>query len=353
VHDTGIGISAIDQARIFLEFEQGESGPARRFGGSGLGLAISKKLVEAMGGAIAVESGQEAGATFHVRLPLPSDADAAERPFAVPDLADENVLIVTPGALEASLIARRLARWGARTKIVADEKVAATLLPEQLWTSVVIDHALGTQGCIAFARAAAAIARRLVLVTPAMRSELVALKDAGFSGYLIKPVRAASLAARMSADDAFDLAAAEALSAPSTAPSAGGLVILVAEDNEINALLARTLLLKLGHHPVVAANGIEAIEFWRAAQASGTPFDRVLMDVHMPNLDGLEATRRIRALEAETGAARTPILALTANAFAEDRDACFAAGMDGFLVKPLDRETVAAALVSGTAALAA
>jgi PAS domain S-box-containing protein len=353
VHDTGIGISAADQARIFLEFEQGESGPARRFGGSGLGLTISRKIVEAMGGAIEVESGGEAGATFHVHLPLPSADDAAERPFAIPELTNENVLIVAPGPLEASLMARRLARWGARTKIVPDEKVAATLLPEQLWTSVLIDHALGTLACAALARAAAAIPRRLVLVTPAMRSELAVLKEAGFSGYLIKPVRAASLAARMSADDAFDLAAAEALSAPSAAPSAGGLAILVAEDNEINALLARALLLKMGHQPIVATNGIEAIEFWRAARASGTPFDRVLMDVHMPSLDGLEATRQIRALEAEAGAARTPILALTANAFAEDRDACYEAGMDGFLVKPLDRDSLAAALSSGAAALAA
>jgi CheY-like chemotaxis protein len=138
------------------------------------------------------------------------------------------------------------------------------------------------------------------------------------------------------------------------APAAGGLAILVAEDNEINALLARALLQKLGHRPIIAANGSEAIELWRAAHEAGKPFARVLMDVHMPGIDGLEASRRIRALEAETGAARTPILALTANAFAEDRDACYAAGMDGFLVKPLERESLITALAaSGTAALAA
>jgi CheY-like chemotaxis protein len=119
-------------------------------------------------------------------------------------------------------------------------------------------------------------------------------------------------------------------------------------------LLARALLLKLGHHPTVAASGAAAIEAWQAARAAGAPYDRVLMDLHMPGMDGLEATRRIRTIEANTNAPRTPIIALTANASAEDRDACLAAGMDGFLVKPLDRERLAGALAaSATAVLAA
>ena len=133
-----------------------------------------------------------------------------------------------------------------------------------------------------------------------------------------------------------------------------GLSILVAEDNEINALLARALLLKLGHRPTMAANGAAAMDSWLAARAAGTPYDRVLMDLHMPGMDGLEATRRIRAIEAEQDGARTPIIALTANASAEDRDACLAAGMDGFLIKPLDRERLAVALAAtDKAALAA
>jgi CheY-like chemotaxis protein len=122
----------------------------------------------------------------------------------------------------------------------------------------------------------------------------------------------------------------------------GGLSVLVAEDNEINALLTRSLLTKLGHRPTMAASGGLALEHWHAARTGGQPFDLVLMDVHMPGIDGLEATRRIRA--AEAGGHRTPIVALTASALAEDREACTAAGMDGFLVKPLERERLAAVL---------
>ena len=288
--------------------------------------------------------------SFRCRAP----ATPTSRALAVPDLAGQDILIVAPAAIEASLIARRLQRWGARTKIVPDDQVAAALLPEQFWSAMLVDHALGTPASVALARLAAAIPRRLVLITPAMRNELAALKEAGFTGYLIKPVRAASLAARFSTDDAFDAGAAiETPEAPSVVPDSG-LSILVAEDNEINALLARALLLKLGHHPTIAASGAAAVESWLAARAAGTPYDRVLMDLHMPGMDGLEATRRIRAMEAEDNMPRTPILALTANASAEDREACLAAGMDGFLVKPLDRERLAAALAGADdAALAA
>jgi CheY-like chemotaxis protein len=116
----------------------------------------------------------------------------------------------------------------------------------------------------------------------------------------------------------------------------------VAEDNEINALLARAPLEKLGHRPVVVESGGAAIACWQSARDAGAPFDRVLMDLHMPGMDGLEAARCIRAIEADNEIVRTPIIALTANASAEDRQACRAAGMDGFVVKPLDREHLAA-----------
>jgi len=355
VRDTGIGISAQDQARIFLEFEQADGSSTRKFGGTGLGLTISKRIIERMAGTIAVESVAGEGSTFRVSLPLPRTGDSDEPAVAIPDLAGTDILIVAPAAIEASLLARRLQRWGARTTIVPDESVAAAILPEQAWSAVLVDHTLGTAASEALARMASVIPRRIVLVTPAMRTELAALKDAGFTGYLIKPVRAASLAARFAPDDAFDPGAAnEIAEAPRETRSGHGLSILVAEDNEINALLARALLVKLGHRPTMAESGAAAIESWLAARAGGADYDCVLMDLHMPGMDGLEATRRIRALEAEHNDMRTPIVALTANVSVEDRDACLAAGMDGFLVKPLDRERLAAVLAdSSAAALAA
>jgi CheY-like chemotaxis protein len=127
-----------------------------------------------------------------------------------------------------------------------------------------------------------------------------------------------------------------------------GLSILVAEDNEINALLARALLTRLGHRPTVVGNGAAALESWLVARAGGAPYDLVLMDVQMPGMDGLQAARRIRATEAAAGERPVRMLALTANAQSEDREACLAAGMDGLLVKPLDRERLVRILLTQT-----
>jgi CheY-like chemotaxis protein len=158
----------------------------------------------------------------------------------------------------------------------------------------------------------------------------------------VKPVRAASLAARFHGED-LGMDAPAASESPKT--SGAGLAILVAEDNEINALLTRALLTRLGHRATVVPDGAAALGAFLAAP---TPYDLVLMDVHMPQLDGIEAARRIRAAEASSGRPRTPIIALTANAFGEDHEACLAAGMDDFLVKPLDRERLAE-VIAGSA----
>jgi PAS domain S-box-containing protein len=357
VRDTGIGIASDERERIFLEFEQADGSSDRKFGGTGLGLAISRRIVERMGGRIEVESAPGRGSTFRVTVALPR-LEGADRAFVAPGLGGKAVLIVTPQSPEASLLARRLTRWGAAVKL-ADAGTVAAAIAGQHFDAALVDHALGSDATAGIVRSIGnAIARRIVLITPGERHGLPPLKAAGFTGYLVKPVRAASLAARLAEHDTFDSPGAAEANAviPSGAPSAGkSLAILVAEDNEINALLARSLLAKLGHRPVMAASGAEAVAAWRSAQADDAPFDIVLMDVQMPGVDGLEATRQIRAAETASDGRRTPIVALTANALAEDRDACLAAGMDDFLVKPLDRERLAAMLaeLAGRATLAA
>src|SRR5262249_50808502 len=220
------------------------------------------------------------------------------------------------------------------------------LLPERTWDTVIVDRALGKTAPENIVRACArTTARRLVLVAPGDRDALGALKAAGFTGYLVKPVRGTSLAARFSPTDAtFERCDDGERARERHIHGTEALAILVAEDNDINALLARSLLAKLGHRPTIATTGADAVDAWLAARTAGTPYDLVLMDMHMPDVDGIEATRRIRAAESNSKAPRTPIIALTANAFVEDREACLAAGMDAFLTKPLDRERLAEAL---------
>lgn len=341
VRDTGIGIAPEEQARIFLEFEQAEGGLNRKFGGTGLGLAISKRIVERMGGSIAIESTPGAGSTFRISVMLQSVGDAPS--FVPPELTGKSVLIVAPQSIEASLTARRLTRWGASVAMT-NEKSALAMLAECRFDVMIVDH--GTGATIAYgALMPNAPAQRIVLVNPSERHRLAALKDAGFTGYLVKPVRAASLKARIASTAAFE-STHPAADAPRAGKTTGSndLSILVAEDNEINALLVRSLLAKLGHRPTMVTDGAAALDAWRSANRDGTPFDLVLMDMHMPGVDGLEAARRIRAAEAADSVPRTPIIALTANAFAEDREACLAVGMDGYLVKPLDRHNLTAAL---------
>jgi PAS domain S-box-containing protein len=342
VRDTGIGIAPEEQARIFHEFEQAEGGLNRKFGGTGLGLAISKRIVERMGGSIAIESAPGAGSTFRVTVPLQSSGNAQS--FTPPDLAGKSVLIVAPQSIEASLTARRLTRWGASVAI-ANKESAAAMLTEGRFDVMIVDHV--TNAAAAYDTLLPnAPAQRIVLVAPGERHRLPALKDAGFTGYLVKPVRAASLKARIASTASFE-SVPPATEAPRTSVKPNGrtdLSILVAEDNEINALLVRSLLTKLGHRPAMVTDGAAALEAWRTANRDGAPFDLVLMDMHMPGVDGLEAARRIRATETTDSVPRTPIIALTANAFAEDREACLAAGMDGYLVKPLDRHNLAATL---------
>jgi CheY-like chemotaxis protein len=180
-----------------------------------------------------------------------------------------------------------------------------------------------------------------VLLTPATRHDALPDAQSGFTGYLVKPLRASSLATQLTNDATMPsppIATAEPASIESPERS---LHVLIAEDNEINALLTQAMVRRLGHRTVMAVNGEAAVQSLIAAEAAGAPFDLVLMDVQMPVLDGIAATRLIRFRETDL---RVPILALTANTRGEDRDACFTAGMDEVLVKPLDRDRLDDAL---------
>ncbi len=358
VRDTGIGIAPEAQQRIFREFEQASEGTARDYGGTGLGLSISDRIVRRMGGRIALESSEGHGATFEFSIPLAAadHADEAAPAFIAPDLTGKSIMLVAPQSIEASLIARRLERWGAQTCTVADASIARALLPERSWYAVLVDCGNGDALLRDLGEAAMRHAtHRIAMFTPAERRDMTPAIAPAYTGYLVKPLRAASLAVRLAASGSSlapelsgdEVPATDMTRAPmplDAAPHA--LSILVAEDNEINALLIRSLLTKLGHAPVITTDGEAALESWLAADTAGAPYDLVLMDIQMPRLDGISATKRIRAHEAGRSAQRTAILALTANTLVDDRYACFEAGMDGFLIKPLDREKLSEALAA-------
>ncbi|MFZ0766188.1 MAG: ATP-binding protein, partial [Bradyrhizobium sp.] len=261
VRDTGIGIAPEAQQRIFREFEQADERIARSYGGTGLGLSISERIIKRMGGRITLESTPGVGSTFEVSLSLAASHNESP-PFVAPDLSGRSVMLVAPQSIEASLIERRLERWGGQTCVVSDSEVARALLPERSWHAVLLDHALGAEEVEALAEAAKPFApQRIVLVTPATRQELQSGTASALTAYLVKPLRAASLAARLAGPPevtapslveqslAEQSLAEETLTEAAMAPAitSRGLSVLVAEDNEINALLMRSLLTRLGH----------------------------------------------------------------------------------------------------------
>jgi signal transduction histidine kinase/CheY-like chemotaxis protein len=343
ISDTGPGIEAAVRDRIFREFEQGDATLARRHGGTGLGLAIAGRIVERMGGEIALDK-SAGGSCFSFVVELPAISD--EEPWEpVPDLSGENILVASPSPTSGPLLARRLSAWNANVTLVSDTALAEALLPERHWRHVLIDRAFGAETAKRIAGAAAPYGNhRHVLLSPAERGEIDELRNAGFDSYLVKPVRAASLASRLAAPGLSPplVPDFEYETRPSETSHGRPLTVLVAEDNEINALLVQAMLTRLGHVPTVVGNGISAVTSVATAHAMGAPYDFVLMDLHLPGMDGFDATRRIRSLGSEGG--HIPIVALTANAFAEDREACKMAGMDGFLVKPVDRQELDAAI---------
>ena len=340
VRDTGPGIDADAKARIFEEFEQGDSTLARKHGGTGLGLAIASRIVERMGGEIALAGNAGGGTEFRFAVRLPAVEGGETQ---APDFSNTDILVLSPSPIVGPLLARQLEQWSARVAVAESATLARTLLPERNWSHCIIDRAFGPDETLALHEIAKANAAHChVLLTPAERRDLPLLGAQNLTSYLIKPVRAQSLAARLR-DPSADAAAAERQ--PEKIDAVAGkrsLSVLVAEDNDINALLVQALLARLGHRAAVVADGAVAVNAVASAHTMGAPYDVVLMDLHLPGMDGLEATRRIRALGGAAG--MTPVIALTANAFPEDRANCRAAGMNGFVVKPVDRSRLEAAL---------
>jgi CheY-like chemotaxis protein len=327
VRDTGPGVPAEARARIFEPFVQ--SDPAHGgvgLNGAGLGLAIVSRLAEAMEGDVGVDDAPGGGAEFWLEAPLAA-AGPADR--AKP-LARRVVGVASPSAILREAAARQIETLGGRAVVTDTTEALLAATPAE--AVLLIDNALAVGR-----RALRAPEGRacLVLLRPDERARIPRSRSAGFAGYLIKPLRAASIAARVLAAsggaDTAPRAAEDDRIAEATAP---GARVLLAEDNPINALLARTLLQREGAQVDRAGSGEEAV----AAMASAA-YDLVLMDVRMPGMGGIEAARAIRS----TGAI-TPIVALTADAFEDDRRACLAAGMNDFLVKPLTETALRAVL---------
>ena len=364
VRDTGPGVRPDAIERIFAEFEQAEQGPTRRHGGTGLGLAISKRLVDEMSGRIDVASTPGAGATFTVELPFatPASVGALGAEWPRPQKG-ERVLIVLEGAIEAALVGDLLVAMGASVARVREkdaERVASDAAAKAMPFSALLtdkDNVNAGVGrllpLLAVPHGADRPPRAVVTVDPGERGDIPNLRAQGFNGYLVRPVRPVSALTQLFGDadrgPSRSVDAAMPPAQPRAMDSAAGLSILLAEDNDINALLASTVLEKSGARVVRARDGAEAIAKARSERTDDKAqgFDLVLMDIHMPDMDGVEAAREIRALYAEDarpGEGRPPIVALTANAFAEDRAAYLAAGLDDYLAKPFDRQDLMALL---------
>ena len=342
VADTGIGIPPEKQAVIFEAFSQADSSTTRRYGGTGLGLAISSQLVELMGGRISVESQPGRGSTFHFAARFELQQPGVEKsPARWRTLTDLPVLIVDDNATNRRILEEVFTNWHMCPVSVEGGASALSTLERSLhadrsFAVVLLDGHMPDMDGFAVAERVTQDRRyrgiKLVMLTSAGQPEDVArCRRLGISAYLTKPVKQSEL---------FDVIvtaigqpAEERPRAPKPVRGARrpqrNLRVLLAEDNQVNQLLAKRIFRKLGHHVTVVSNGREALS---AVQAGH--FDLVAMDVQMPEMDGLDATAAIRAWE-KTGGTHTPIMAMTAHAMKGDRERCLAAGMDGYTSKPI------------------
>ncbi|NWG91574.1 MAG: response regulator [Parvularculaceae bacterium] len=346
VEDTGCGIAEDKLELIFHAFEQADGAAARRHDGTGLGLAITRKLVEAMGGEIHATSALGAGSRFHWRTSLVIDAAAPAFAASSEDLVGVKALIVDDLKVNREILFEQLAAWGIAPEAFADSAAAFAAAEDAArrgspYDLAILDQQMpGMDGIMLAQRlrqSPATIATPLILLTSAGRKgKPEEPADALFDAYLVKPARASMLldaivsclrgrAIEQSA------AAAAALAAPTPEPAdaSAGVDILVAEDNVVNQMVIRSMLESLGCRVTIAGNGREAVERYEQGE-----YAVLLMDISMPEMDGVEATARIRAIQARTGR-REPIIGVTAHAMEDDRRLCVEAGMDDYLPKPV------------------
>jgi two-component system, sensor histidine kinase and response regulator len=342
VEDSGIGVPQDVQSHIFEQFSQADESMSRRYGGTGLGLTIVKQLVEMMGGGVGVHSQPGAGSVFWftVRLSrLPGQAS----PHQVL-LHGVRALIVDPNPVWRQILSRQLGGLGLITATAATGHEALALLhqaPEAPFDLALIDYRLPDLEALKLGDAirndSALGAVRLVLMLPL--GQLGGPERSGsvdYSGYLTKPVRQSQLPTVVASALGL-LGSPPSQGSPqedSLAASRSTACILLVEDNTVNQEVGMAMLEALGYQAVLAVNGIEAL-----AQLTEQHFDLVLMDCQMPEMDGYQATRRIRADEAATGLGRhLPVIALTAHAMIGNREACLEAGMDDYLTKPFTQD---------------
>jgi PAS domain S-box-containing protein len=341
VRDTGAGIPAEVQPRLFASFTQADTSTTRKYGGTGLGLAISRRLVGLMGGEIGLTSEPGRGSTFGFTVRLPRGEVAPPAPRRNDALRGLRALVVDDNATNRMVLTRNLAGWGVRVAEASGgaEALAALRSAEEAFALALLDFEMPEMDGLELARhikadPALAGVRLIMLTSLGVRGQREQARAAGIDGYLVKPVRLSQLhdclAAVMAAPEPRPSAPARpaADSGRRPPPVAQGPRVLLAEDNVVNRTLALRMLEKLGCDVDVVGDGREAV----AAVARGE-YAVVFMDCQMPEMDGFEATAAIR--QGESGSRRVPIIALTASAMQGDREACLAAGMDDYLSKPL------------------
>jgi signal transduction histidine kinase/CheY-like chemotaxis protein/HPt (histidine-containing phosphotransfer) domain-containing protein len=350
VRDTGIGIPPEVQAKLFHAFEQGDSSTTRQFGGTGLGLAISKQIVELMGGEIWLESALGVGSVFHFTTKFGRAPKASGSPIelaALEDLRGLPVLIVDDNASNRCILRKLTERWQMQPEEASSgaeglKKLQEAFAAGRPYCLVLLDQQMdGMDGFEVIRRVRKQAAWKdvaIMMLTSADQGAARAqCRELGVGTCLLKPVKPSDLL--LSMRKVLGTPPAEALEPPvperaTTSP----LHILVGEDNAVNQKLAMAMLEKAGHRVSLAVNGAEVVTMWRKGD-----FDLILMDVQMPEMDGLEATRQIRQ-EEQTTARHVPIVATTAHAMTGDRERCLLAGMDDYLSKPIHRQELLAAL---------